>query len=378
MIILASIDTTPNPNSMKLNLSAALGVSGTFTKENSSSAPDAVKQLLNIHGVVSVFSAASFLTLNRDPRTDWQPILGAVEQIFTGNEKQESSVETQREVAEYHGQVKVRVQTFREIPVQVKVTDGMKEERVALPPRFGNTARELQTHFGADYLKERHWADWDVRYGTLTEVAREVADEIESLLDEASLNKKKVLALGELQAEPATMPTTTELKNASAVKLDSPDWNERFRAVQQLEASEDTLPHFVKALQDEKPQIRRWAAARLAGIKSAESVEALSQAMLTDSNVGVRRTAGDSLSDIGDPSALESMCQALSDPNKLVRWRAARFLAETGTEAVLPYLNKAKGDPEYEVRLEVEAAINHIAEGSKAALPVWKLMSQDY
>lgn len=376
MISLVSIDTTPNPNSMKLNLSATLGISETFTRENAVPAPDPVKQLLDIEGVISIFSTANFLTLNRDPRVDWQPILGAVRQVFVGNEHQTSSLEEQRRVAEHQGQVKVLVQTFRQIPIQVKVTDGVTEERVGLPPRFGNMARELQAHFGADYLKERHWADWGIRYGTLVEVAQEVADEIESLLDEVKLNQQKMLALGEL-SEPTTMQFAVKEMDISALKLDSSDWHERFQAVQQLEVADETLSHLVQALQDEKPQIRRWAAAKLAGIKSTKSVEALSRALLNDSNVGVRRTAGDSLSDIGDVSAQQAMCQALSDQNKLVRWRAARFLAETGTEAALPYLEKTKDDPEYEVRLEVAAAISHITEGTRAALPVWKLMSQD-
>jgi HEAT repeat protein len=203
-----------------------------------------------------------------------------------------------------------------------------------------------------------------------------VTEEIESLWDEAKLNQKKLLALGQL-SEPEVVQPIVKAVDTSTLKLDSPDWHERFQAVQQLDASNDTLPHFIMALRDEKPQIRRWAAAKLAGVKSVESVEALSQALLNDSNVGVRRTAGDSLSDIGDITAQPAICQALSDPNKLVRWRAARFLAETGTEAALPYLENAKGDSEYEVRLEVEAAMNHITEGSKAALPVWKLMAQD-
>jgi len=375
MISLVSIDTTPNPNSMKLNLSAGFDISGTFSKGHAVSVPVAVQQLLDIPGVVSVFIAANFLTLNRDPRMDWQAILEAAQNIFAP-QRQTSPMEEQRLAAEQEGQVKVLVQTFRQIPIQVKVTDGMKEERVGLPPRFGNTARELQAHFGADYLKERQWTDWGVRYGTLSEVAQEITEEIESLLDEASLNQKKILAVGEFPALKTEHPVV-KVRDTNALQLVSPDWHERFQAVQQLEASEDTLPHLIRALQDEKPQIRRWAAAKLAGVKSVESVEALSQALLNDSNVGVRRTAGDSLSDIGDVSAQPAICQALSDPNKLVRWRAARFLAETGTEAALPYLENALNDVEYEVRLEVRAAINHITQGSKAALPVWKLMSQD-
>lgn len=40
---------------------------------------------------------------------------------------------------------------------------------------------------------------------------------------------------------------------------------------------------------------------------------------LQDPSVSVRRTAGDTLSDLGSPEAIGPMCQALKDPNKLVR-----------------------------------------------------------
>ncbi len=42
------------------------------------------------------------------------------------------------------------------------------------------------------------------------------------------------------------------------------------------------------------------------------------------------------------------MCEALSDKNKLVRWRAARFLAEVGSAASLPALQAKQNDPEFE------------------------------
>ncbi len=374
---LVSIDTTPNPNSMKLNLSNVHGISGTFTQETADSAPQVIQPLLDIKGIVSVYATADFLTLNRDARVDWQSILKAAKQVFAEQEQStRPAIETQRQGVEPVGQVKVLVQTFRQIPIQVKATDGVMEARVALPARFGDTARELQAYFGVDYLKERYWADWGVRYGGLSEVAQEVAEEIESLLDESQLAQQKNQAFAK-ETEPIKSQPTIHLRNESTFKLDSVHWEERFQALQALAATEDTLALLMKALQDEKPQIRRWTAAKLAGVKTAQSVAVLCQALLNDSNVGVRRTAGDSLSDIGDVSAQRAMCQALSDPNKLVRWRAARFLAEVGTETALPDLEKAKDDPEYEVRLEVEAAINHITQGSKAAMPVWKLMTQD-
>lgn len=374
MTTLISIETTPNPNSMKLNLSEALEPLGTFSTENMDQSPVLIRQLLQIPGVAGIFATASFLTLNRDPRRDWQPILEAVRNIFAG-ESPESEVIQQSVSAKQQGQVQVWVQTFRKIPLQIKVTDGVTEERAGLSERFGATARELQGYFAADYLKERFWADWGTRYGALNEVTNEVAEEIESLWSDTRLRREKELALGYTTAKNKNQPHT-DAKETTLQRLSSPNWQERFQAVQEMEATEETLSLLVQALQDEKPQIRRWIAAKLAGVKTAESVRALSEALLNDPNVGVRRTAGDSLSDIGDSSAQGAICKALEDPNKLVRWRAARFLAEVGNEEALPFLEKAKQDPEYEVRLEVEAAICHIEEGSKAAMPVWKLMAQ--
>lgn len=377
MTLLVSIETTPNPNSMKLNLNEPLASTGTFNTENISLAPTIVQQLLKIQGVVNIFGAASFLTLNRDPRVDWQLILESVRSIFAG-ESPENEEKEQRLIIEKQGQVQVWIQTFRKIPIQVKVTDGVMEERAGLSECFGKVARELQAHFTADYLKERFWADWGTRYGTLKEVAQEVAEEIEGLWNETKLISELELALGNVIVEKGNQPLTeTETKEALHLRLSSSDWQERFQAVQSLEATEENLPFLIQVLQDEKPQIRRWTAAKLAGIKTESSVKALCAILMNDSNVGVRRTAGDSLSDIGDVSAQEAICLALKDSNKLVRWRAARFLAEVGNEEALSFLEEAKQDSEYEVRLEVETAISHIQEGSKAASSVWKLMTQE-
>jgi hypothetical protein len=371
---LVSIETTPNPNSMKLNLSEALEPPGTFSANNIDQAPVLIQQLLQIQGVTGIFATAGFMTLNRDPRMDWQPILEAVRSTFAG-ESPGPEVCEQRLTAEKQDQVQVWVQTFRQIPIQVKVTDGVTEERVGLSERFGKTARELQGHIAADYLKERFWADWGTRYGGLKEVASEVVSEIESLWSDTRLMREKEFALGNTTTD-NRIQSPPEVKKTLLKRLSSLDWEERFQTVQEMEATEETLPLMIQALKDEKPQIRRWIAAKLAGVKTIESVKALSEALLNDPNVGVRRTSGDSLSDIGDRSAQGAVCKALEDSNKLVRWRAARFLAEVGTEEALPFLEKAKQDPEYEVRLEVEAAIIHIEEGSKAAMPVWKLMAQ--
>ena len=73
-----------------------------------------------------------------------------------------------------------------------------------------------------------------------------------------------------------------------------------------------------------------------------------------------------------DVTAEPAMCRALSDPNKLVRWRAARFLADVGTKEALPSLQKANDEAEFEVRLEIQAAIERIEGGKEGSMPAWK------
>ena len=56
-------------------------------------------------------------------------------------------------------------------------------------------------------------------------------------------------------------------------------------------------------------------------VKGDEVLPLLYKALL-DRSVSVRRTAGDCLSDVGDPAAMFVMIKSLKDPSKLVRWRA--------------------------------------------------------
>ena len=52
---LVSIEPTPNPNSMKLNLDVSMpkGVSRTYTAEDRNECPDYIEKLLNVPGVKS-------------------------------------------------------------------------------------------------------------------------------------------------------------------------------------------------------------------------------------------------------------------------------------------------------------------------------------
>jgi len=97
---------------------------------------------------------------------------------------------------------------------------------------------------------------------------------------------------------------------------------------------------------------------------------------LNDKTVTVRRTAGDCLSDLGFPEAMDEMMKAIKDPSKLVRWRAAMFLYEVGDESALPSLKGAEDDPEFEVSMQVKLAIARIELGEEAKGSVWKQMTE--
>jgi hypothetical protein len=383
---LQSIETTPNPNSMKFNLDepviagAKSSASITYNQENRENAPPFIAPLLALEGVKSVFACGNFLTINRDPLVDWKNILERAGVILGagGNssgevaDKEEkvvdaqaaTDVDAQRHSAEKEGQVQVFVQTFKNIPIQVRVTDGKTQSRVSLGEKFDVAAREAQEKSGADFLKERFWADHGVRYGPPEEIANEVADEIRGTFDFAKTDESA-------SKTAADQPSLEALQQ----RLKDSEWHKRLAAVQELSvlpADDVVLNLLVQALDDSLPQVRRLAAAALGTTGSQGAVQPLCRVLLEDKNVGVRRTAGDALSDIGDAAAEPAICRALGDANKLVRWRAARFLSDIGSEQALPFLKAAANDREFEVRLEIEAATQRISGGGEGLGPAWR------
>ena len=74
---LLSIETTPNPNSMKLNLDERLakGVAITYTHENRGDCPAYIEKILAIPGVSSVFRVEDFMAIQRKPTAGWEDIL---------------------------------------------------------------------------------------------------------------------------------------------------------------------------------------------------------------------------------------------------------------------------------------------------------------
>ncbi len=387
-----SVETTPNPNSIKLNFFEPVGATATYSN-SSPQAPEFVCKLLAIDGLQSVFVCGDFITLNRHPLTDWRQLLEQATRALTGEKIIDSGSSSSSSSspltlaasssAAQEGQIQILVQTFSGIPMQVKAVDLEGETRLSLGPHFNEAAQLIQKTTGADFLKERQWVDHGWRYGPRAEMAEQVVSELHNYFSPERLDLAASEAIGKKELDGSEkseeLEELAELADFSAIEklfLDH-QWQQRLLAVQELcrldlSQSPVAISLLIAALQDSNAQVRRLAAAALGTTGSALVVPSLCQTLIEDSSVAVRRTAGDALSDIGDASAAAAMAQALSDGNKLVRWRAARFLNDLGTAETLPFLEAALQESEYEVLLEINAAIDRIKGGGQGGGPAWR------
>lgn len=367
-----SIEPTPSPNTMKINLEKELpmGKSHNYKKDSMEGAPKIVQRVLEIEGIKGVYHVADFLAIERNAKYDWRELLSLVRKAFGQDEGAENGGSGQ-EIDEHFGEVKAQVQIFKGIPTQIKLTDGSEEKRYGLPDMFAKAVFEIQDP-NDNYILVRKWKDFGVRYGEMEQIGLEMQEEIMAAypleriqeIVKQEKNPNKEVAIGK-QRHKVTFEQFT-----------NPDWRKRYQLLEQMpDPTVDDLPLLEKALSDEKVSIRRLAAVYLGMIEDKTALPFLYSA-LKDSSVTVRRTVGDCLSDLGHPEAMEAMMEALTDNSKLVRWRAAMFLYEVGDEKALPALKGAQQDPEFEVSLQVELAIARIEHGEEAKGSVWKQMTE--
>ncbi|KAA0550141.1 virulence factor [Bacillus sp. BGMRC 2118] len=364
-----AIEPTPSPNTMKVLLDQELKSNerNNYTKDNREQAPDVIKLILDIPGVKGVYHVADFLAIERNARFEWQGILSSVREVFGEDATSQST--SNKAVTDTFGEVKVFVQFFKGIPMQLKITDGQAEKRVGLHERFKKAAMSAETA-SSNLVMERQWKEQGVRYGTLDEIGQEVGDEISAAYPEDRLKRLVSQALSKTEQQVARQSYKVTLD-----MLQDEDWTKRYAHLEQMNPTEEDLPVLEKALHDEKPSIRRLATVYLGMIENEAVLPSLFKA-LKDSSVTVRRTAGDCLSDIGNEKAIDPMIEALKDKNKLVRWRAAMFLYEVGNESALPALKEAENDPEFEVSMQIKLAIERIEDGEEAKGSVWKQMTE--
>ncbi|RKP53159.1 virulence factor [Cohnella endophytica] len=373
---LLSIEPTPSPNTMKLNVDAKLdpGIQFNYGGKDSRSGaiPPLIAKLLEVPGVKSIFHTSDFLALDRRGNSDWAAILDGVREAF-GIASGGSLTGPAEDLVGGFGEAHVRVQMFRGIPMQLRVRSGGQEFRAAMPERF---AKAVSDAAGSTMIRERMLEDLGVRYGEPQEVLDEITRELEAAYSEARLRDlvEQAKAAGPEAAPPAP---PAPLGGDEVLKaLDSQDWRERYAALERLKPTAEDLPVVARALRDSQLSVRRLAVVYLGDLRTPEAMPYLFEA-LKDSSGSVRRTAGDTLSDIGDPAATPSMIGALEDSNKLVRWRAARFLYEAGDESALEALRRTtSSETEFEVRLQAEMAVARIERGEEAAGSVWQQMTR--
>jgi hypothetical protein len=382
-----SIEPTPSPNSMKLNMDARLpdGIRYSYSLENKDQAPLFIQKLLEIPGVVGVFHTADFIALDRQSKGNWQQILENARELLgttDSNERNPSAglpAQAQAEPASQAGwgEVQVRIQMFRQIPMQIRVTNGIEEKRAALPERFVKAATTAGLA-SPNLIKERKLVELGVRYGELEEVLEQIVSETDAAYDEEYLNKLAAEAMKDAYQEDAA-PAFQQTDNASIEDIKAAfaeaDWRKRYAALRTIKPSLETLPLLAQALDDPHLSVRRMAAVYLGDIKDPRVLPYLYRA-LADDSPAVRRTAGDTLSDLGDPAAIGAMIKALRDPSKIVRWRAARFLYEVGDETAIPALREAQDEPEFEIRMQLKLALERIEGGEAAVGSVWQQMTQ--
>ncbi|MGB3790360.1 MAG: virulence factor, partial [Phormidesmis sp.] len=277
-------------------------------------------------------------------------------------------------------QVEVAIQKFRGIPVQVRATNGTQQARVALPDRFNHALQRAIAATEANYVAERIWAPYQPQFGDVDAIAHQVAEELDTLIDDTELAAIELAAsrLGLENSATASRESLTSDQSTTELldKLQHSDWKQRLKAIQRIEVNKETLSAIVVALEDSRIAIRRWAAALLGASERDDTVQPLCQMLLTDPSPIVRRTAGDALSDLGNPQAGDAMIAALADASALVRWRAARYLNEMGNASAIEPLTQAiESESEFDVRVEMTAAIDRIQTGEASQLPMWMRIS---
>ncbi|MDP4171114.1 MAG: conserved virulence factor C family protein [Bacillota bacterium] len=370
---IVSIEPTPSPNTMKINLDSELplGTTHNYKKENSEGAPALIQEILKIEGIKGVYHVADFLALERNAKFDWKELLPNVRKAFGDTVADMESA--QEQPSDRYGEINVQVQMFKDIPLQVKLSDGSSEKRFGMPEAFLKAREQAQLEED-NYILLRKWQDFGVRYGEFDQIGHEVVEELM-----AAYPADRLSSLVKMAQERQTISETKTKRNRLKLSLDDldhPDWRVRYHRLEQMADPEiDDLPLLNKALTDEKASIRRLATVYLGMIKDQSALPLLYQA-LKDKTVTVRRTAGDCLSDLGFEEAEDAMAKALSDDSKLVRWRAAMFLYEAGTEKSLPALKAAEDDREFEVSLQIKMAIERIEGGMEAKGSVWKQMTE--
>jgi hypothetical protein len=75
----ASPTPSPNPNALKFVLDVTLPETINFASAEEAAGDPFAAAVFEAPGVLSIFGTNDFVTVNRDPSADWDPIIAAVQ-----------------------------------------------------------------------------------------------------------------------------------------------------------------------------------------------------------------------------------------------------------------------------------------------------------
>jgi len=129
------------------------------------------------------------------------------------------------------------------------------------------------------------------------------------------------------------------------------------------------VPALLSVLKDENAAVRLAAVQSLGSLEDPRAVDALVQALRTDTDARVREAAAEALGEIDSPRAVPGLIAALgSEKVTAVRARIAWALGEIDDARAVEALGAAVRDPEAEVRRQVVWALGELE--SAAAVPM--------
>jgi NFU1 iron-sulfur cluster scaffold homolog, mitochondrial len=71
--------SSPNPNALKFELDTTLPATLSFNSAEEAASDPFASAVFAAPGVVSIFGVNDFVTVNREPGSDWDPIIAAVQ-----------------------------------------------------------------------------------------------------------------------------------------------------------------------------------------------------------------------------------------------------------------------------------------------------------
>lgn len=79
-----SVQPTPNPNSMRVELDFELPMSESYNykKSDADNAVHPAKAVLEVEGVAGVYHVMNFMAVERDPSVEWDMIIPQIEQAI--------------------------------------------------------------------------------------------------------------------------------------------------------------------------------------------------------------------------------------------------------------------------------------------------------